>query len=290
MAVRIVLGTANFGTNYGFLGRNSSGPRVDLRTATEIISMCAELGIREIDTALTYGPSQSWIGEIKASRDFLINSKIPWVGLHEESLYQNQLNQIKQELKSRTLNLVQWHNWDHSSGEKSEYLEMQSRLNPDSRFAFGVTTYGPESVINALTLASFEAIQFEANILNQAPLKAFNQTKGLSETKPYLRSTLLQGVLSDADIDADIANMPIYPKITNVRTVAATWSMSTQELAIRSLLNMVNECAIVLGVESANQLVSMHEIIQRGPLPDEMFSIITNLDASSDPNVDPRKW
>ena len=290
MAVKIVLGTANFGTNYGFLGRSHKQPVVDKVLATEIISAARDLGIKEIDTAITYGPSQAWIGEISASRDFLINTKIPWHGVSEESQYRNQIEQIKNDLSSRRLNILQWHNWESSLDQSPSYPELHEKLNPRGEFTFGVTTYGPTSVAEAISIKCFKSIQFEFNILNQAALKAFLQYETQGAIRPYLRSALLQGLLTDLDLGPEMNRMPIYSKVTKVKNIAAEWGLSTQELAIRSVLNQIDECALVMGVDSVAQLVSMREIIEKGPLSDEQSRIVESLDVSSDPNVDPRNW
>lgn len=290
MAVKIVLGTANFGTNYGFLGRSHKQPVVDKVLATEIISAARDLGINEIDTAITYGPSQAWIGEISASRDFLINTKIPWHGVSEESQYRNQIEQIKNDLSSRRLNLLQWHNWDSSLDQSPGYLELHEKLNPREELTFGVTTYGSTSVADAISMQCFKSIQFEFNILNQAALKAFLQFETQGVIRPYLRSTLLQGLLTDLDQGPEVNKMPIYSQVTKVKEIASEWGLSTQEFAIRSVLSQIDECALVLGVDSVAQLVSMHEMIEKGPLSVELSCIARSLDVSSDPNVDPRNW
>lgn len=290
MAVKIVLGTANFGTIYGFLGRSRRKPVVDKVLATEIISAASDLGINEIDTAITYGPSQAWIGEISASRDFLINTKIPWHGVSEESQYRNQIEQIKSDLSSRRLNLLQWHNWESSLDQSPCILELHEKLNPREEFTFGVTTYGPTSVAEAISTQCFKSIQFEFNILNQAALKAFLQFETQGVIRPYLRSTLLQGLLTDLDQGPELSKMPIYSQVTKVKEIATEWGLSTQEFAIRSVLNQIDECALVLGVDSVAQLVSMHEMIEKGPLNVELSCIAGSLDVSSDPNVDPRNW
>jgi aryl-alcohol dehydrogenase-like predicted oxidoreductase len=290
MAVKIVLGTANFGTNYGFLGRRHRQPVVNKVLATEIISAARDLGINEIDTAITYGPSQAWIGEISASCDFLVNTKIPWHGVSEESKYRYQIEQIIKDLRSRRLNLLQWHNWESSLDQSLSYNELQEKLNPRGEFAFGVTTYGPASVIEAISMQCFKSIQFEFNVLNQAALKAFLQFENKGLIRPYLRSILLQGLLTDLEHGLEINKMSIHSEVMKVKEIATEWGLSTQELAIRSVLSQIDECALVLGVDSVSQLVSMHEIIKKGPLSDELSCIVGNLDNSSDPNVDPRNW
>ncbi len=290
MSVRIVLGTANFGTNYGLRGTARPAPNVNFDIASAIISAAAEIGITEIDTALAYGPSQKWISELIKHRNFQVNSKIIWGGAANHQKYQSDLKQIVSELGSSNLHLLQWHNWEKGSSTKEDYAHLHSLLDPGMTLDIGVTTYGSDTVKDALFVDSFESIQLEFNILNQAPLKTFLGSCGTSRPQLYLRSLLLQGLLSDNLALVESRSLILQEKIREIQLLAQEWNLSTQELALRAALTFVEDCALVVGVESGEQLLEIAGFVENGPLSPELAKVIDALDSGYDPEVDPRNW
>jgi len=290
MTVGIVLGTANFGTTYGLRGASQKSPNVDFRTASEIISAAIEIGITEIDTALSYGPSQKWISELVADREIFVNSKIIWGGVRNHKEYQLALSLIAEELGTCNLHLLQWHNWEKGLSEGDDYFELHSLLDPEKLLHFGVTTYGPSAATDALLVDSFDSIQLEYNVLNQSALKTFLKLRSKDQPSLYIRSVFLQGLLSDGDALPVPRNLRLKERVDQIRALAHEWDLSTQELALRSVLNLVEDCAIVIGVESGQQLIEINQFVENGPLPPELSEIIDLLDCGLDPEVDPRNW
>ena len=288
--MRIVLGTANFGTNYGLRGAGQKTPHVDFKIATEIVASAAEIGIVEIDTAVAYGPSQEWISKLAGDSKFLINSKIIWEGEGHFKDYESSLAQIRVELGPCNLHLLQWHNWEKGTSSREDYLNLHALLDQKQELLFGVTTYGPSPVDDALSIDSFSTIQLEYNILNQAALKSFLNFPGVNRPSLYVRSVLLQGLLTDSPHLENLRSHKLKQKIDQIQELAHEWNMSTQELAIRSVANLAKDCAIVLGAESGEQLQDMNGYIRNGPLPMELAELVSRLDSSSEPEVDPRNW
>ena len=70
---RIVLGTVQFGLDYGVA--NSQG-KVSLTAATEILKCAYLAGINTLDTAIAYGNSEDCLGQIGV-RDWKVISKLP---------------------------------------------------------------------------------------------------------------------------------------------------------------------------------------------------------------------
>jgi aryl-alcohol dehydrogenase-like predicted oxidoreductase len=290
MTVRIVLGTANFGTNYGLRGSGQKAPLVNFNIASDIVASAHDIGIVEIDSALAYGPSQEWISKLAGDGKFLVNSKIIWKGADHFTDYESSLAQIKVELGSCNLHLLQWHNWEKGTSSKENYLNLHSFLDRQQELLFGVTTYGQVSVEDALSIDTFSSIQLEYNMLNQAALKGYLNLRVENRPSLYIRSVLLQGLLTDAPLLDNPGSPKLQEKITQIRELAHEWNLSTQELAIRSVANYVEDCAIVLGAESGQQLQEMNGYIENGPLPSELAALVSKLDSSLEPDVDPRNW
>jgi aryl-alcohol dehydrogenase-like predicted oxidoreductase len=185
---------------------------------------------------------------------------------------------------------LQWHNWEKGKSSKENYLNLHSFLDRQQELLFGATTYGRVPVEDALSIDSFSSVQLEYNILNQDALKGYLNFRGENRPSLYIRSVLLQGLLTDAPLLDNLGSPKLRQKISQIRELAHEWSLSTQEFAIRSVANYVEDCAIVLGAESGQQLQEMNGYIGNGPLPIELAELVSQLDSSLEPEVDPRNW
>jgi len=289
MGISLVLGSANFGQQYGIF-RNEAGPTVEKSMAQRIVTCALELGINEIDTALTYGPAQSWLAGFPEISSFRINSKIPWMGLDGVEKYSNQLKQISEMFSDAGVLKIQWHNWEDEDVDSNSYLAMHSALQNIAPVNFGVTTYGVNSVQNALQVSSFGSVQLEFNILNQAPLNAYKSFD--SESKPcvYIRSILLQGALTDDGLSRIQTGSKLQQYLLKAKELAQLWSLPLHELALRASITAIESGSIVVGVNTASQLEELCFILESGPLPIELVKQIEHLDAGGSAVVDPRSW
>ena len=69
---KIVLGTANFGTKYGFFSKKN----LEIDEIKNIILFCNERGINTLDTSQDYKYSEKYIGKMNVD-NFNIITKIP---------------------------------------------------------------------------------------------------------------------------------------------------------------------------------------------------------------------
>jgi aryl-alcohol dehydrogenase-like predicted oxidoreductase len=290
VASKIVLGTANFGNPYGVLHRTTTSVFIDQSQARRILEAAKELGIDEIDTAYNYGPAHEWLAKFTEDMSFKINTKIPWKGVTNFSYYSNLISEISQNFSSDSINLIQWHNWEYSNACADDIHELHDRIWLKKSKSFGATTYGPSAAIEALKIPSFTALQIEFNILNQAAAKAVKDFQGVSETKIYFRSIMLQGLLSKHGLNHEVLSLDARAAVKKLADLAKNWSMELEEIAIRSAYLGGLDADIVVGVNSEQQLFQNFEFLNRGPLPVELSRQLLLLDLSKDESVDPRNW
>jgi aryl-alcohol dehydrogenase-like predicted oxidoreductase len=288
MAVELVLGTANFGQEYGIL-QKGNGPTVTREMARRIVGSANEIGIREIDTALTYGPAQEWLAGFPEVTSFRINSKIPWKGFGKKEMYREQVGKVLSLFKKGNVNLIQWHNWEHEGRDDSEFDEFHLSMQAPLSTGFGVTTYGSETAINALQISSFKSIQLEYNLLTQAPLKAFNQYP-CAKPKLYIRSVFLQGTLTNSGFSKISKNPSLLQHLKKAKMLAELWQLPLHELALRSAFGALESGSLVVGVNTDLELQELVQILKAGRLPQQLIEQIELLDASGNPAVDPRNW
>ena len=80
--IRLVLGTAQLGMDYGIANRTGAP---DPETAKQIIKEAIEAGIREFDTAQAYGCSEKVLGRVIAALGVMDQVKIITKGITDFS-------------------------------------------------------------------------------------------------------------------------------------------------------------------------------------------------------------
>ena len=88
------LGTAQIGMNYGVNNRQG---KIKIKQTRNILKYCEKLGIRSIDTAVSYGNAEKILGKIGV-RNFKITSKLPYMNNQKikiiESIVKNSLKDL----------------------------------------------------------------------------------------------------------------------------------------------------------------------------------------------------
>ncbi len=290
MPLEMVLGTANFGNLYGQSRRLKTEPTVNKELARRIVAAAREMDIKEIDTALTYGPAQSWLAEFPESTTFQINSKIPWLGIRQFDYYSKQILQISELFGLRRIQNIQFHNWNCSYTNFRDFNNFYEELSHKSHHLFGVTTYGGDTVRDALNLSCFNSIQLEFNVLNQKALNTYKSSLVLTKPKLYMRSLLLQGFLTESGSISSASDGQLRNLLSKVRQLSHQWGLPIYEIALRFVMSEVETGSVVVGVESEKQLQELFQVFNKGPLPAELIIQMRELDSSDNPVVDPRNW
>ena len=112
----VILGTANFGNNYGVLNsKNGGGETLATQKSLNIIKYCKSVGIRKFDTASTYGSAMLILEEyLKTDAEIEVLNKISWVGGSPAHFakYHQELTELMHRPMGAVTTMVQWHNWD----------------------------------------------------------------------------------------------------------------------------------------------------------------------------------
>lgn len=189
----ICLGTAQFGINYGVTGR---GEVVPIKEVKQILHRAYELGIRSIDTAATYGCSESNLSKFINNYDFEVVSKIP--SLTENGLIKDKdilRSSIKnsQNLLGTSLKTLLFHSATDLLGEDGpEIWDTAANLISNTDIELGVSAYSPEEALQLQSKFPIKSLQLPGNALDQR----FNESSNrLNNITVYLRSIFLQGLL-----------------------------------------------------------------------------------------------
>ena len=168
----LVLGTAQFGSNYGIANAGKTG-RPDQIAVDAIVQDAWGNGIREFDTAQGYGKSEQALGEalskLGVSTDALIISKFdPALDHLDRGVLSNALDESLSRLGVTSLYGMMLHReellslWDKGLSRILHDFVLSGRVK-----YIGVSVYSPGRAIQALNTEGIDIVQLPTNILDR---------------------------------------------------------------------------------------------------------------------------
>ena len=285
---RLIIGTAQFGMNYGIA--NSTGQPSE-STIRAIIESATENEIFFYDTAISYGSSEEVLGkifcELGIHQQVRVFTKIP--KLAEVSSLASILEHVDQSLSKLKIHqifgLLLHSELDHS------HLEELSKIKQKGLCKHIGASVGHDALFNSeLTKhPHLDLIQVPANLLDRRNL--IPEILENSEHKQTIvRSVYLQGLFSIVPSKLAEFHQPLKPLTEKLRQIAESFGIGINELALRYILAYSPDY-IVIGVESVKQFQSNLTWFRKGPLKksimDQINSISYDLDFKL---ITPYQW
>lgn len=273
------LGTAQWGNDYGIT--NAVGQISDEECA-RIVDVAVAAGIRDVDTALSYGDAQERLRPWASK--FAITTKVSGRAVAEQT------HECLVALCVDAVDALLVHDWDaldeHSRRMAVQQLDVVQTQGLVSRV--GVSVYDETGLVSARDVflahgVHLGAIQVPANVLD----RRLDHSGVLHEVfrhraRVQLRSAFLQGLLAGATLTALGQHEDV--RAFHTRVVGEGFSPIDVALAHVKSLPWVDE--VVIGVTSAAELHEICEAWERvEPIraPEDLGS--TDLDL-----IDPRRW
>jgi aryl-alcohol dehydrogenase-like predicted oxidoreductase len=197
MIDKLALGTAQFGLNYGI--SNTNGQTFQEETK-QILNLAKEVGIKTLDTAISYGMSEKILGELGVD-DFHIITKIPTLPEDLEKMDLWVDDQIKGSLSRLRVNglyAVLLHcskNMQSKAGEKLVNLLESYKTNGLVQ-NIGVSIYDPRELEIMNQVMSLDLVQAPLNLIDRR-LESSGWIERLNDNgvEIHTRSSFLQGLL-----------------------------------------------------------------------------------------------
>jgi len=278
--LKIALGTAQFGLNYGITNRDG---QVTIDKVKSILNYAKDKGIDTLDTAAGYGNSEQVLGEIGVN-DYQVVTKTTSFkngvdevikGFHQ-SLNDLNIGQVDG-LLIHDINEVKDKEFSGLFKQLNE-LKQQGLVNK-----IGFSTYTPEQVDFLLENFGFDLIQVPFNVFDTR-LAEGGQLKALKKKniEIHARSVFLQGVLLNFDSLSDYFST-WKKQFSKYQLMVEKSGLTLLEYALNFALNTQEIDKVLVGVDSEKQL---KEIVQA-------MKVRNNLDAFSINDLDllnPSLW
>ena len=289
--MRLVLGTAQFGMDYGLSNNNG---KTNIDEVSRIIKYACQNGISLLDSAPSYGDAEIVLGNVVHNNDIRYVLKTPQFEntnisiLNARTLSDSFFKSLSDIKKENAYGLIM-HSCNDllKPGGRLLFKEMESIKSNGFVEKIGVSVYEGWQIKEITEKYNIDLIQIPFNIFDQrlllnGSLKKLKQ----KNIEIHARSIFLQGLLL-MPIDS-ISNyfLPIRSKLQMIDRVADNLSISKLDMLLSFALSIKEIDQIIVGVNKLSQLKEIIDahIIQINPENFLNFSI-------DDPNfINPSKW
>jgi len=227
---KICLGTAQFGLKYGI--SNKTG-KIKYEEIEKIIDYCIDQDICAIDTAQSYGESESILGHFNLAK-FKVITKILHSGSLEKSL---------EKLKISSLYGVLLHNENEIDANWSKLVKYKTQGLVEK---IGVSVYSPDNLLTIMKNYTIDIVQLPLNILDQRFIALLSKIKE-RKIEIHVRSVFLQGLLL-----MEYSQVPDF--FCPIKTILKKIPRDKLGFALNFVKNIDEIDKIVIGVTSRREL------------------------------------
>jgi aryl-alcohol dehydrogenase-like predicted oxidoreductase len=254
--MKLVLGTAQFGADYGIANKYG---RMSLYEARRLLLDAGAHGMNMLDTAIAYGESETMLGQIGVS-EFHIITKMPAVPddcSKADVWIENQIKGSLGRLGIDCLYALLLHRPDQLFGAQAKkILSALEDLKAKGMIKkIGISIYSPDELEQLYKVLHFDLVQAPLNILDHSMVDSgWIQRLKRMGVELHVRSVFLQGLLL----------MPSFRRPDKFNRWQAVWSewdrwltetgLSPLEACLRYVLSIDTVERIVIGVDNVEQL------------------------------------
>ncbi len=285
--MRLALGTVQFGQPYGVANKSGQVSRAEAKL---MVRLASENDIDTLDTAMAYGESEKYLGEIGVE-NFKVVTKL--LGMPNGCLDIN--HWIKEQVSSSLVRLgvgqvygLLLHKSEDLLGPNGREIYRALDLLKEKGLVkkIGISIYSPNELEALKNDFSFDLIQAPFNLFDQRLLHSgWMQKLKDNDVEIHTRSAFLQGLLLMKETD-------IPPKFSPWKFAFKKWhdwldgnNISALQASLAFSLSFSEIDRIVVGADCLNQLQQIFDAI-KVPLIFDFPSI----DCDDDCLINPSRW
>ena len=283
---KIILGTAQFGMDYGI--NNTSG-KINKFKVFDILNFAFFNGIKELDTASSYGDSEKVIGEyfkFYPKNRFIITTKISSINVSLEKQVCNSLENLKIEKIDKLL----FHSYEVYKHFEKEIKDFHQKFKGVLFDELGVSIYTNYEIENLINDPFINRIQSPFNILDNINKRGTYYKKiYLKGKKVDVRSVFLQGVFFKNISDLEHNLIPLKKYLNFLLKLSNEFNIDINSIAFGYVNSYDFIDKIIFGVDSIEQLKKNLNSFSI-KLPEELLKKINLIDIEHQELLNPSKW
>ena len=255
MNSKLILGTAQFGLNYGI---NNNVGNISAEDCNSILSRALKSGVDTLDTAEVYGNAHQLIGKFHKRNDnskFKIITKLPII--YKKNSIVNKVVDYLDILNVKNLEILMFHSFESFCNNSNS---IDSILNLKSKGLIkniGVSIYTNKELELLLDMDLIDAIQLPFNLLDNFSVRG-ELIKKLKQRGKIIhsRSSFLQGLFFKNTDDKNLIVQQLKKSLLELNQITNDLECSMEELALSYCVSQKEIDKVIVGVESLSQLRS----------------------------------
>lgn len=259
---KIVIGTAQFGLNYGITNQNGQPSNYAIN---KIFSFCKINNIKKFDTANAYDSSEKKLGsEYKSINQVKIYTKLPVnidknISLEElEVIIYNSLKN----LNKNKIECISFHRMDHLLSNKEKFLNLIDRFKKNKTIKkFGVSIQNEKEFYQFIDIPELDYIQLPFNIIDKRWDSILSEYKSFLRNKTvHIRSIFLQGLLLTEN--KKFWNKTKYKKYDKIlkwlNNLSSNYNCKKIDLCLKYVMSNLDWIdGLIFGINHLNELIEI---------------------------------
>lgn len=283
---KIVLGTAQFGMDYGINNKRGMIPQAE---AFDIFSKAMEIGIDTFDTAYEYGESERVLGSfIKAGANRpKIISKLPKCGKEE---VREIVNASLRNLEIPSIYGYLVHNFEAYRKERGVWDELEKLKKSGRIQKVGFSIYFPRELEFILEGGlRLDMIQVPFSVFDQrfAPYLAELKNR---KTEIYARSVFLQGLVFKKSVELDSYFGGMRAKIEQLNLLTQEYGIPVFALCVNFVAKNEFVNKVIVGIDSIGHLEEIMQAPNFLLKSDSVIPQVSNLRVDDENIIVPSNW
>lgn len=286
MMDKIVLGTVQFGMDYGINNKRGQVPREE---AFAILNQALDKGIDTVDTARNYGDSERILGDFMRSchKKLQIVSKLPKCS-HQEAagVFKYSLQQLGiTEIYGYLIHNFSTYKEDPGTWDELVKLKAEGRIKK-----IGFSLYFPDELELIFNKGlEVDIIQFPYSIFDQRFKTSLAKLQKM-KVEIYIRSVFLQGLVFKKTLELSSYFAPIKDKIEKLNLLAKEYHLSVFSLCLNFALANEFIDKIVVGLDGIAHFDDLIRSLEPSSNYWPIVPQLSNLSIEEEGMIIPSNW
>ncbi|MDQ8004326.1 MAG: aldo/keto reductase [Pedobacter sp.] len=250
--LKIILGTVQFGLNYGI---NNYNGKPEQNQVNEILLTAMQAGIQCLDTAEAYGNAHQIIGDFhkkNLSAKFEVISKLP----HKlDKDFETKVETYLKDLDVPCLKGLLFHSFETYKECKGS-IGLLGEFKKSGKVKYiGVSIYSNSHLEELIQDTEIDIIQLPFNMLDNVSIKGGLLQKAKEAGKIiHTRSAFLQGLFFKAIEDPNKIVRSLEPSLRRIQEISRFYNIPIRQMALNYCLDQKNIDEVLIGVDNLEQL------------------------------------
>lgn len=281
---KIVLGTVQFGTNYGI--NNASG-QVTPEEVCTILSIASQNGINTLDTSSAYGTSEQALGNAlkNIGLKFNIVSKYPKSEVGVRETFMKSLNNLGIDCLYGYLE----HHFEFYQEHPETFDEMLKLKEEGYIQKIGFSLYNPQQLQYLYDQkVQFDILQFPYNIFDRQ-FEPYMEQLCKDGVEIHTRSAFLQGLFFKDTNTLPEKLIPLKPYLVSLHNYCTNVGVSIEQIAFGYVLANDYVKGALIGVDNHSQLELNLKVASK-EINDKDLAFVKSIDIKEKELLNPVNW